>query len=154
MLRLALAWIHLLALGFGLGAVLDRAAALREPAGMGSIRRAFRDDTVWGIAALLWIGSGLWRLFGATEKSATYYLHNPVFMAKMGLLVVILLLEIWPMATLIRWRRALGRGQSIETVAVPAVARRIAAVSTVEALLVIAMVAAAVAMARGFGARV
>jgi putative membrane protein len=152
-LRLALAWIHLVALGFGLGAILDRGAALREPAGSGSIRRAFRDDSVWGIAALLWISSGLWRLFGATEKSTTYYLHNPLFMAKMGLLVVILLLEIWPMITLSRWRRALGRGQPVESVMVPAVARRIAAISTAQALLIIGMVAAAVATARGYGAR-
>ncbi|GAC1414355.1 MAG: hypothetical protein NVSMB53_12400 [Gemmatimonadaceae bacterium] len=59
MLRLALAWIHLVALGFGVGAVLDRGAALRDPPGLGSIRRAFRDHTVWGIAALVWIGTGL-----------------------------------------------------------------------------------------------
>jgi len=152
LLRLALAWIHLLALGFGLGAVLDRAAVLREAVGLDSVRRAFRDDTAWGIAAFLWIGSGMWRLFGATEKSTAYYLHNRLFMAKMGLLVVILLLEIWPMTSLIRWRRALGRGQPVEAVVVPTVARRIAAISTAEAVLIIAMVAAAVAMARGYGA--
>ncbi|MDQ6770103.1 MAG: DUF2214 family protein [Gemmatimonadota bacterium] len=151
MVRLTLAWIHLLALGFGLGAVLDRAAALREPASLVSVRRAFRDDAVWGIAAFLWIGSGLWRLLGATEKSTSYYLNNPVFLGKMSLLVVILLLEIWPMITLARWRRALGRSLPVETVAVPAVARRIAAISTIEALLIMAMVATAVAMARGYG---
>ncbi len=57
------------------------------------------------------------------------------------------------MIALSRWRRALGRGQQVETVAAPAVARRIAAISTVQALLIIAMVAAAVAKAREYGAR-
>jgi len=77
MLRVALAGLHLLALGLGLGAVLFRGTALREPPTAASLTRAFRADTLWGVAAALWIGSGLWRALAGTEKSLQYYLHNP-----------------------------------------------------------------------------
>ena len=153
MLRLTLAALHLLALGLGLGAVLGRGTALREPVSSGALRRAFRADTLWGIAAGLWIITGLWRLIGATEKATSYYWGNHAFQAKMGFLILILALEAWPMITLIRWRKALGRGAPAESVVSPRYARRIATVSHVEALLVVLMVFAAVAMARGYGAR-
>ena len=137
----------------GLGAVLFRAASLREPASAVSLKRALRADTDWAIAAGLWIVTGLWRYLGSIEKSTAYYNGNHAFLTKMGVLVLIIALEIWPMMTLIRWRAALARGANAETVVVPADARRIATISTVQALLVVVMVALAAATARGFGMR-
>jgi len=153
MLRIALAGFHLIALGLGLGAVLARGTALREVLAPGSLRRAFRADAVWGISFGLWLVTGLWRLFGETEKSVGFYMTNHVFFMKMGFLIIILALEIWPMITLIRWRAALGKGEAPEKVADIATARRIAIISHIQATLVVLMVFAAVAMARGYGAR-
>lgn len=155
MLRHTLAAVHLIALGLGLGAVLWRAAALRDTPGAQSLRQAFRADTLWGVAAMLWMVTGFWRLFGSVEKGLGYYLSNHVFYAKMGFFVLILGLEIWPMFTLIRWRKALARTGSgnIEEIAAPAEMRRIATISQIEAVLVVLMVFAAVAMARGVGGR-
>jgi putative membrane protein len=153
MLRLTLAALHLIALGLGLGAVLARGTALREVHAPGSLRRAFKADAMWGIAFGLWLVTGLWRWFGETEKSVGYYMMNHAFLAKMGFLLVILALEIGPMITLIRWRKAVGAGQAPETVADPAAARRIAMFSHIEATLVVLMVFAAVAMARGYGSQ-
>ena len=152
MLRLALAGLHLIALGLGLGAVLARGTALREVLAPGSLRRVFRADAVWGISFGLWLVTGLWRLFGETEKTVGYYMTNHAFLAKMGLLAIILVLEIWPMITLIRWRVGLRRGEAPEAVADVSAARRMAIISHVQATLVVAIVFAAVAMARGYGA--
>lgn len=151
MLRLLLAALHLLALGIGLGAVWTRGRALRGIVDGAALRRAFAADAWWGAAAVLWLATGLARLFAATEKSLDYYLGNPLFHIKMGLFLVVILLEIWPMITLIRWRRAMGRNQT----ATLAPARLIARISVIEALLVIAIVFVAAAMARGYtlGAR-
>ena len=153
MLRLTLAVLHLLALGIGLWAVLARGRALREPPGVPALRRAFDADAHWGLAALLWIGTGLWRYLGETEKTTAYYNGNHLFLAKMGLLALILALELWPMATLIRWRRALGRSEAGLAEVDPAAARRIATISYVQGVLVVLMVVAASSMARGYGAR-
>jgi putative membrane protein len=151
MLRLVLASLHLLALGIGLGAVWARARGLREPIDRASLRRAFAADGWWGFAAALWISTGVWRLIAATEKPTTYYMHNHVFFMKMGFLLLILLLEIWPMVTLIRWRAASRRG-SLVPERLADKARHIRSISYFQALLVVCMVVAAAAMARGYGA--
>ena len=160
MLRLTLAVLHLLALGIGLGAVYARARALHRLSSAATdaerdatLRGVFAADAWWGVAALLWIGTGLWRLFAGTEKATDHYLSSHVFYAKMGLLAVVLLLELWPMTTLIRWRVSAARHALAPAAAVGAAGRRLARVSDVQTLLVVAIVVAAVLMARGYGAR-
>jgi len=150
--RIVLAVIHLLALGIGLAAIYARARALNRAGDQpDALRRAFSADAWWGIAFLLWITTGLWRWFGSMEKSASYYMSNHIFYAKMGFLVLILLLEIWPIVTLTRWRRASSKGALPPTLG--PIGRRMARISDVQTLLVICMVVAAVMMARGYGAR-
>ena len=151
-LRIALATLHLLALGIGLGAIMTRAHILRERLDMDAIRRLFRADTGWGIAAAIWIGTGVWRLLAATEKPVSYYISNNLFFWKMGLLGLILVLEIRPMITLIKWRRAASKGE-IDFHEITPTARVISMVSSIQAVLVAVMVALAVAMARGYGTR-
>ena len=151
LLRITLAALHLLALGLGLGAVIARGTALRESPSNAALRRALRSDTIWGLAAALWIATGVWRMAAGIEKLPGYYYTNPVFHAKMGLFLVVLLLELWPMITLMRWRRAFRGGESAERLMTRGAGRKIAVISHIEALVVIAMVFVAVAMARGFG---
>jgi putative membrane protein len=145
MLRWLLAAIHLLALGVGVAAVWMRARALRETLDVQGLRRVFYADNLWALSFALFLASGLWRLLGGLEKGTDYYLHQPFFHAKMGLLALILALEIRPMTTLIRWRAALRRGTNVNTSRAATLAR----ISTVQALLLILMVFAATAMARG-----
>src|SRR5690606_14783823 len=147
MLSWFIASIHLIALGIGLGAISIRALALRGNLQIEQLPRVFLADTLWGIAALLWISTGLWRAFGGLGKGTDYYLVSHAFHAKMGLLVLILLLELWPMITLIRWRIARMRGQSIDLAPAATMGR----ISMVQAVLVVGMVFAATAMARGIG---
>lgn len=150
MLQIALAGLHLLALGLGLGAVINRGSALREIPDALSLRRAFRADTLWGIAGLLWVATGVTRYALEISKSVAYYNSNYFFLAKMGMLALIIVLEIGPMITLIRWRVAVRRGASAGVVAVPGTAHLIATVSHLQALLIVVMVFAAAAMARGY----
>ncbi|HEY8552948.1 MAG TPA: hypothetical protein VIL43_00235 [Burkholderiales bacterium] len=48
MLLLFLAALHLIALGLGLGAAVQRGTALRETPDARSLRRVFLADTLWG----------------------------------------------------------------------------------------------------------
>jgi putative membrane protein len=153
MLRLTLAALHLLALGIGLGAVWARARSLgARPLDADAVRRAFVADSWWGIAALLWIASGVWRLLAGTEKATSYYTHDWIFLTKMLLFALVFALEIRPMITLMRWRSALAREperwQPDERSA-----RRMSQISYIEAALLVGMVVAAVSMARGYGYR-
>jgi putative membrane protein len=139
--------IHLLALGIGLGAVWARGRALRSSLDAGALRQVFFADTLWGLAAVLWISTGLWRLLAGLEKGTGYYLQNHLFLTKMALLALVLLLEIRPMITLIKWRKTVSRGEAPDTRAAPLLAR----ISFAQAWLIVLMVLAATAMARGMG---
>src|SRR5262249_30821806 len=94
--RWLLASFHLLAFGIGLGAIWVRGRALRSPHDPAAIRRALRADIWWGVAALLWLATGLPRLFLGLEKPTSYYLHNHVFWLKMSLFLLIILFEMGP----------------------------------------------------------
>jgi putative membrane protein len=145
-MRLTLAVLHLLALAVGFGAIWGRARAFQAPLDRQGLARLFYDDAWWGIAAVLWIATGLTRAFGGFEKTLEYYEANGFFHAKMGLLILILLLEIWPMITLIKWRIATKKGTPIDTSA----SGKLSAISYVQAALIVGMVICAAAMARGY----
>ncbi|HEU4628642.1 MAG TPA: DUF2214 family protein [Gemmatimonadaceae bacterium] len=147
-LRWSLAVLHLVALGIGLGAVWARARLLAGPLDRAGVSRALAADAWWGVAALLWIGTGLWRLLAGTEKATAYYLDNHLFWGKMALLGCVLLLELWPMATLVGWRIQLARDEAPDTTRAGTLAR----ISFAQAGLVLLMVVAATGMARGAGA--
>ncbi len=146
LLHWLVATLHLLGLPLGLGAVWTRSRALRQARSPADLSRVFIADNLWGAAAVLWIATGLLRVFGGLEKGAAYYLHDRAFHIKMALFVTILFLEVWPMAVLIRWRIQARRGASINMARAPALAR----ISALQAALVVLMVAAATAVARGF----
>lgn len=148
MLRWTLASLHLLALGIGLGAVWARSRALNGPLDRAGLRRVFAADTWWGVAAALWLVTGLWRLLAGTEKATGYYMHNHLFWTKMALFVLILLLELAPMLGLIAWRRQLARGVEPDTRRAPLYRR----LSVAESIIVILMLVIAAGMARGYGA--
>lgn len=117
----------------------------RLAVGVGEVRSVLVADNVWGLCALMLLVTGGVRAFGGYEKGTDYYLHQPLFHLKMTLFVLILLLEVAPMVTLIKWRVALARGAAIDTARATLFAR----ISHVEGLLVLLMVIAATGMARG-----
>lgn len=145
-LRWLIAAIHLLALVIGSTGIAIRAFALRrvqsDPA---SLRSVFLGDSLWGLAAFLWIGTGIWRAFGGLEKGSAYYLGSTAFWIKMTLLLGILVLEGRPMSTLMKWRSASARRASIDLSSSPS----LATISIVQLVMVAFMVLTATAMARG-----
>jgi putative membrane protein len=139
--------LHLLALAIGLPAVYLRGRALKGRLDADGFRRLFAADTVWGIAAGLWLVTGLLRAFGALEKGSAFYLASRLFWVKMALFGLIVLLEIRPMLAFIRWRIQLKYGQAPDT----SRAHTFYLVNHVQMALVIVMVFVAAFMARGFG---
>ena len=129
--------LHLLALALGLPAVFLRGRALKAPLDRDGLRRLFAADTVWGLAAALWLVTGLLRAFAGLEKGMAFYLGSSI------------VLEIRPMVTLIRWRRALGRGTAPDTSSAPV----LYTLNHIELALVVVIVFVAAFMARGFGVR-
>jgi putative membrane protein len=147
MLGAILSALHVLGLGIGLGAIVTRGRALSRVASgdLGAAQAAFAADAFWGLAAILWLASGLLRAFGGIEKSPAFYLDNGFFWIKMALFVSILLLEILPMLTLVRWRFDVRRGDPIDTRRVATLVR----INHAETALVVVIPFVAAAMTRG-----
>lgn len=138
--------LHVLALAIGLPAIWFRSRALRAPLDVEGLRRVFAADTVWGLAAGLWLATGLLRAFGGLEKGTQFYLHSHLFWTKLALFALVVAIEVWPMITLIRWRAELRRGRTPDT----SNARALHAISHAEMALVVIIVFVAAFMARGF----
>lgn len=72
--RASLSALHVLALAIGFGAVFARGRRLRDlrrsPEDAGAPSRLFQADSLWGAAALLWIATGLLRVFGRLLNDA------------------------------------------------------------------------------------
>jgi putative membrane protein len=141
--------LHVLALGIGLGSVFMRGRylrALREGPEPRTLDRLFAADSVWGVAALLWLVTGLARAFGHVEKAPEFYLRNGFFWVKMTLFAGVFALEMWPMMTFIRWRTARRGGRPL-----PQFDRlaRLVLIDDLETGLVVVIPFVAAAMARG-----
>jgi putative membrane protein len=145
--------LHYLALALGAGGVFVRGRLLARiapgPVERDAARSILLADAFWALAALLWLSTGLARLFGGWEKGAEWYLHHPLFWLKTALFGAVLLLELEPMVTLMGWRLALRHGgtPSVEAAAL----RRVVWLNRLEVMLVPVIVVVAGAMARGIG---
>jgi putative membrane protein len=137
--------LHYLALAIGLPAIFLRGRALKGTLDDAGLRRLFTADSMWGVAAALWLVTGLLRAFAGLDKGSAFYLQSHGFYLKMGLFLAVVILEVRPMLTFMKWRQAHRRGARIDTSS----ARSLFQVSHIQMSIVVAMVFVASAMARG-----
>jgi putative membrane protein len=136
--------IHVLTLALGLGAVFLRGRALRRPLDEAGWQRLLAADNAWGIAAVLWITTGLARVFFGGKETGFYW-RNGFFWVKLALFGAVFALELRPMMTFVRVRSARRRRVSLPRF--PLETYRL--INTVELGLVVAIVFVAAFMARG-----
>jgi putative membrane protein len=136
--------LHVLTLALGLGAVAARGRAMAGPLDAAGWKRLLAADTLWGVAAALWIVTGLARVFHG-GKDPDFYRRNGFFWIKLALFALVFLLELAPMITFIRVRGARKRGQPLPSFSIAAYRR----INHAEMILVVAIVFAAAFMARG-----
>lgn len=143
--------VHVLAVAASFVGIVGRARACGDVVDRGSVGlpAVFAADNIWGLSALALAASGLTRALGGLEKGWFFYTHSGAFFLKMGLLALVLLLELWPMITLIRWRVVRGRGGSVEEVVVVKAAATIGRISRVQLAVTAVLVTVAALMARG-----
>jgi putative membrane protein len=144
-LRYVIATAHILTFGLGFYSCWARALALTRLKDESGIKDVLTADNLWGIAAALWLVTGLWRVFGGLEKGSGYYLGNTAFLIKMGLFAIVFALELKPMITFIQWRSRLRKRQPIDLTVAPS----LALLSYIELILLVPIVSMATAMARG-----
>ena len=136
--------IHMLTLALGLWGITERGRALASPLDDAGWKRLLAADNAWGLAALLWITSGLARVFSGGKEPA-FYSHNVFFWIKLTLFAAVFLLELAPMRTFIRVRSARGKGTALPRFPLDRYRR----INAAELALVITIVFMAAFMARG-----
>lgn len=145
--RLVLAAVHLLSLALGVLCLTRRERALAAAEKDDDLRPVFFWDNLYGLVAIVWLGSGVWRAFGGVEKGTDYYLTNHAFWGKMLLLAALLAVEGYLAATFVRFRLARKRGETVSLAHKP----RLLRLHRVEVWLVLGMIVMATLMARGIG---
>ena len=106
-LEAILAALHLVAILTFVVFLSSQAALCRtEWMNAAVVERLVRLDVIYGVAALVMIGSGLARLFWGI-KGVSWYVSQPLFHIKITIVVVMAILSIWPSIMFRRWRRNL-----------------------------------------------
>lgn len=136
--------IHMLTLALGAGAIYMRGRALSRPLDDAGWRQLLAADNAWGIAAVLWIASGVARVFYG-GKTPAFYWRNGFFWLKLGLFALVFVLELAPMTAFIRVRRARATRSALPRIPIDAFRR----ISYAELSLIVMIVFVAAFMARG-----
>lgn len=143
--------LHFLTLAFGATAIAARGIYFKQLADLGFsptiMKKLFVADNMWGLAAILWIVTGLLRVFAGLEKGQDYYLHNTFFWLKMISFLIVVALEIKPMVQLIKWRTEFTKSQKIDLANVDL--KMLARLNHIEIAMFIPIVFFASAMAKG-----
>ena len=143
--------LHVLGVALALGSIVSRGLGFHHvvKGDLTALRAVFMADNLWGLSAIVVIGSGLTRAFVGLEKGTNFYLHNGTFFVKMAVLAIVLALEMVPMVTLLRWRLQEARGIAVADDVLVKAAPLFRLGSAVQAGLLVLMVFAAALMARG-----
>ena len=105
MTDLVLAIVHHLIV-FGLASVLAAELALMRPAAMSphTVQLLGRFDAAYGVLALAILVVGFLRVkYGV--KGPAFYMHNPVFWAKIGAFAAVGLISIKPTLRILAWQK-------------------------------------------------
>lgn len=141
-------WLHYLAMMTLLAALAAEHLLFKPPLDHLGARRLIRVDLVYGLSALVVLVTGILRVlyFG---KGPPFYFSNPVFHAKFGVFLLLVLVSIYPTLQFLGWRRALRRGQPPDVSM--GRARSLIFAIRLELVLVLSLPLLAVLMARGYG---
>ena len=123
-------------------------ALLRGAVGALRIRHVARLDALYGLLAMLILVIGSGRVFHGA-KGADFYLHNPVFWAKLAFFAAVGLVSIVPTVRVLRWKKAAARDAAFVVADAELASTR--AWLKIELALFVPIPLLAAAMARGVG---
>lgn len=135
---------------FGIASVLAAELALMRPSAMSpqTVRLLGRFDAFYGALALATLIVGFARVwFGA--KGADFYLHNPVFWAKIGAFGIVGLISIKPTVRILAWQKSVKQDAAFVPPAPETSALRRLLLAEIHVFALVPVFAAM--MARGIG---
>jgi len=125
-------------------------ALMRGSVGATRIAHLARLDAIYGLLAMAILAIGFGRVYWG-GKGPAFYLHNPVFWAKLGVFALAGLASAVPTVRILRWKKAVARepGLAVPDTAVASTRRWL--VAELALFVPIPVLAAAMARAVGLG---
>ena len=111
-------------------------------------RRILVFDSLYGIAALILLTTGLLKFF-LYGKGSGYYIHNYLMWIKLALFSIVGILSIYPTVYFLKWRKILKRDE--EVVISEEAYKKISLLIHLELAIAILIPLLATLLARGFG---
>lgn len=136
-------YIHFISLFAVASTIVAEHLLLKKSMPRKAFNRLTRIDNIYGLAAIVMVGSGL-LLWFVVGKDASYYNQNWIFHLKLTLAILLALLSLWPTLFFRKQRR----GDPDESVDVP---KSILMTIRVELLLLLTIPLLASIMAKGMG---
>lgn len=143
-----LAYAHYAAILLLVGLLAVELAVCTADAAPARLQRLKTIDGMYGMSAMLVLGTGAARVWMGAKGSA-FYLDNPVFYAKVALFLVVGMLSAYPTVQFFRWAAALDGNRQF-TPGADAVAR-VRTLIKLQFLGIACLPLLAVLMARGVG---
>ncbi len=137
-------YLHLVSIFLVVGTLFFEAVFVKDVMSKKDIQKISRIDGLYGFAAILVVGIGLWMWLGPIGKPSEFYSYNWIFHTKVGLFITVGLLSIYPTVFFIKNRK----GEDDELVKVPSLVKNMIYLE-VGILFLIPLLA--VLMARGIG---
>ena len=135
-------YLHFLAI-FGLaGALIIENAAISRTITSEDARNLAKVDAIYAVCALFVLLFGLVLWFGV-GKPSVFYSDNPLFIAKLGLFIIIALVSIYPTLFMLKHRKSME-----PAISVPA---SVIWLMRIELIVLVFIPILAVLMARGVG---
>lgn len=104
-MNILIPYLHFIGIMLLMGALFAEYVLLRPGITKNQIKLLTVADLIFGISALLVLGSGLLRWFVVDPKGADYFNHQPLFHIKLTIFVVIAILSIFPTLKFLKWRK-------------------------------------------------
>lgn len=142
--EIILRYVHFLSIFAIVGTLVAEHLLLKNDMTRAELNRVARIDGVYGLASLALLGAGLTLWLGSIGKPALFYSGNWIFKIKIGLVIIMGLLSIYPTIFFIKNRR----GKQDEPVKIP---RFIFWLLRFELLLIFIIPVLAGLMAKGIG---
>ncbi len=141
-----LAYAHYISILGVVGSLLAEALILTSRLTPRERRLLGKADAVYGISAILVLITGFTRVF-YLGKGSEYYFSNPVFLAKLGIFIIVGILSAYPTVVFMKWRKSTEVVLEVE----PRQFATLRSLIYLEVILVFFMPLLAALMARGIG---
>jgi putative membrane protein len=145
-MTIAVAYLHFIGIMVLMGSLISEHLMLKPKMTADQIRTLAITDLIYGLSAIIVLGTGLlrWFLFG---KGSEFYLSNPIFHTKLTLFVILGVLSIFPTLKILKWRKQVNSGQ--ETDVNEHSVKKLLMLVRIELLIVVVIPLLAVMIARG-----